>query len=136
MKSYRFLLVLVVMILVSALIPLSAPDLAGPSKCKIVNRTTEAVFDNLQAAVGAASSGETLKLKGGCVGHTVINKYLSIDGHSNPASGPATLDGNGGNNRVLTISPGSNITLEGLTITGGDDGGGIYNSGTLNIDDA
>jgi hypothetical protein len=38
--------------------------------------------------------------------------------------------------RIFTVDAGANVTLDGLTIAGGsaDEGGGIYNAGTLTID--
>ena len=52
--------------------------------------------------------------------------------------GPATLDAQGAS-RVFSVAAGSDVTLEGLVITGGyspDSGGGILNQGTLTIQDS
>ena len=54
------------------------------------------------------------------------------------ADGPATIDAQG-TSRVFSIAAGSNVTLNGLVITGGYsavDGGGILNHGTLTIEDS
>lgn len=104
-------------LLVGALL-LPAAVLAAPPECKIVGSTISGIYDNLQAAVDAASPGDTLKLRGTCVGPTVIAKDLTIEGKSNPAFGTATLDAQGAAGATLKISSG-NVTLEGLTITGG-----------------
>jgi hypothetical protein len=74
----------------------------------------------LQAAVDAASAGDTLRVKGTCVGSTTITKDLAITGKPK-----ATLDANHAG-RVLTMS-GAAVTLTGLTITNGtaDWGAGI-----------
>lgn len=105
-----------------------AVALAAPPQCHIVNQTTDAKFDNLQAAVDAADPGDRLKLKGTCVGPTTIAKDLTIEGHSNPAFGPATLDAAGAASPTVRINSGD-VTLDGLTVTGGNGffglGGGI-----------
>ena len=102
----------------------------------------------LQAAVDAASPGDTLRVKGTCYGDTTISKNLTIIGQSNPAFGPATL--NGGNSRpkpgsVVTVDEGINVAITGLTITGGSGsyvpergifGGGILNYGSLTLANA
>jgi hypothetical protein len=53
---------------------LPAAALAAPPQYHIVNQTSHAKFDNLQAAVDAANPGDRLKLKGTCVGVINIGK--------------------------------------------------------------
>lgn len=107
---------------------------AKPTKCLLTDLTAHRSFAMLQAAVDAASPGDTLQVKGTCVGNATIAKDLTIIGQSNPGFGPATLDGKNAG-RVLTISAGAMVALTGLTITNGTAaaGGGIYSDGILTL---
>jgi hypothetical protein len=118
---------------------------AASPKCLVVGAGGS--YGTLQAAVNAASAGDTLKVKGTCYGDTTISKSLTIIGQSNPGFGPATL--NGGNNElstgsVVTIDEGVTAAITGLTVTGGfgegggigSGGGGIYNAGSLTLIDS
>jgi hypothetical protein len=105
---------------------------AARAACLVVNDVTPGVsYLTLQSAVDAAGAGDTLRVKGTCVGNTTILKPLTV------AGGPgATLDGNGAGS-VLTIQNGGfssfdPVTIVGLTITHGRaiEGGGIENMGT------
>jgi CSLREA domain-containing protein len=70
-------------------------------------------------------------------GELLVNSDIQIQG---PGAGLLTLKG-GAPNRVLEVVAG-NVTVSGLTVTGGDymalgfirDGGGIHNDGTLTLD--
>lgn len=116
MKILKTILCLVIVFAV--LLPVAAQ--AAPPQCQVTNTTTEVEFDNLQSAVDAATAGDTLKVKGNCVGSTIIAKDLTLEGKSNPAFGTATLNGGDTpNTPILTINSG-NVTIEGLTITGGN----------------
>ena len=79
-----------------------AASAAGRPTCLVSNQRTGVGTRSLQAAVDASSPGDTLIVKGTCVGGTTIPKSLTIRGQSNPAFGPATLDG-GGTQRVLFV---------------------------------
>jgi hypothetical protein len=105
---------------------------AAKPACMVVNDVTPGVsYVTLQSAVDAAGAGDTLQVKGTCLGNTTILKPLTIEG------GPgATLDGTDAGS-VLTIQNGGfsgfdPVTLVGLTITHGhaNEGGGIENMGT------
>ena len=67
-------------------------------------------------------------------GQLALNSDVTIDGCAG-----MMIDGNG-NSRVMYVSAGTDVTLEALTITGGNgsgsSGGGIYNRGTLTIGSA
>jgi hypothetical protein len=118
---------------------LSVPLAGATSTCDVKLRSAH--YGTLQAAVNAASPGDKLKVRGTCYGDTTINKNLKIIGQSNPAFGPATL--NGANNAtregsVVTVTGGVTVAVTGLTITGGytltgyntnEGGGGIHNEG-------
>lgn len=111
-------IILCLVIVFAVLLPVAAQ--AAPPQCQVTNTTTEVEFDNLQLAVDAATAGDTLKVKGNCVGSTIIAKDLTLEGKSNPAFGTATLNGGDTpNTGILTINSG-NVTIEGLTITGGN----------------
>jgi hypothetical protein len=90
---------------------------------------------NLQAAIDNAPSGSILSVTGTCLGNYTINKNLTLVGH-----GPAVLDGQQAG-ITLTVSSGTEVELDHLTITDGNatsadlagDGGGINNSGALTL---
>lgn len=90
----------------------------------------------LQAAVDAATAGDTLTVQGTCAGTITVGKDLTLTGQ--PASGypTPTLDGNQAGT-VLTIGQGATVIINTLTITGGIAsgccGGGISNRGTLTL---
>ncbi len=76
--------------------------------------------DSLQAAITAAAPGDTLLIKGTCVGNFTVTKNLTLQG-----SPTATLNGQGAGHTVV-VSPGKTVTLTNLTITGG------YANGPMN----
>jgi hypothetical protein len=106
---------------------LAAPFAAAKQqRCHVENLATGRVFSSLRAAVEAASAGASLRVKGTCVGSTLIDKDVAITGFANKAFGRPTLDG-AGSQRVLTITAAAQVTLRGLVITNGSSerGGGI-----------
>jgi hypothetical protein len=118
---------------------LATPLAAGRPTCLVTNTAGGGGFRTLQAAVDAASAGDTLKVKGTCVGTTTISKNLSVSGQTNPAFGAPTLDG-GGSGPVVTVR--ATVAINNLTIRNGDtvaapfpgdQGGGIFNDGTLTL---
>src|SRR4051794_27875900 len=111
-------LVVVVWVIVAG-----APSaVAKPPSCAVSNQGNHKDYGSLQAAVTAATPGDTLKVKGTCIGNTSIDRDITLEGAGNP-----TLDGNA-QGRVLTIAGGT-TTIRHLTITNGKtsaSGGGIY----------
>jgi fibronectin-binding autotransporter adhesin len=92
--------------------------------------SVDCAHTDLQQKINAASAGDTLVIKGTCVGNFVINKTLTLSG--NPS---ATLDGNH-LGRTMTITGHRTVHLIKLEITGGHEsdgqhamGGGIYSDG-------
>jgi hypothetical protein len=118
-------LALAVAAVCSALIAPGA--IGGPPSCAISNARTHKGYDALQAAVDAAKAGDTLEIKGTCVGSTSVGRDITLDGVVNKAFPETpTLDGNQ-SGRVLNITAGK-ATIRGLAITNGrteGDGGGI-----------
>ncbi len=150
-------LLLALAIAVATLGSVSWVSLAGAAqpKCLVVNVRTAHSHCKLQTAVNAATSGDTLKVKGTCYGDTTISNSLTIVGQSNPGFGPARL--NGDNNAQspgsVIVDRGATVAITGLTIVGGynneraredlggpvtrdtaEKGGGIYNQrGSLTL---
>ena len=118
----------------TATITLSGASTAS-NACRVTNGTTATTYTSVQAAQDAATSGDTLTVKGTCVG----TPTLSTDNLTITGQGPnPTLDGNH-SGTVLIIGSGITATVNSLTITNGiaDDvvslGGGIWNQGTLTL---
>ena len=137
--------------LVAGVLFVPVASAAGRPTCLVSNERTHHGYATLQAGIDAARPGDTLIVKGTCVGAppsepdraaSNVRKSLTIRGVSNGPFGPATLDG-GGAARVLFVDfwdperQGYTLTLENLTIThgygwDGSGGGGILvQGGTL-----
>jgi hypothetical protein len=105
----------------------------GPptGQCEVKGRGALS-YDSLQAAVNAANPGDTVRVRGTCVGTTVVDRNLAITGQQQDA----TLDG-GNAGTVVTVNSGMTVEINRLTITnnGGCCGSdrGIMNFGTLTI---
>jgi hypothetical protein len=104
---------------------------AASSPCRVTNLTTQQVYvgtgSNLQTAIGQATSGTTLRIRGICVGTFSIGKSLTLIGRPTAAFPSPTLDGNDAGT-VLRVSAGP-VVIHDLAITGGyaESGGGIDN---------
>src|SRR2546423_11654398 len=90
-------LVVAVWIIVAA--PPSA--VGNPPSCAVSNQGNHKDHGSLQAAVNAATAGDTLKVKGTCIGTTSIDKDITLRG-----VGEATPDAKA-QGRVLTIASGT-----------------------------
>ena len=86
---------------------------------------------SIQAAINAASPGDTLLLAGERFDETItVDRNLTIRGSDSLIS---IIDG-GSSGTVVTVQPGVSLSLESLTVQNGRtaaDGGGILNQGTL-----
>lgn len=127
--------------LVAGVLALSTvPVLAGkpaPKTCSVQDLTSGTRYTtdggaSLQTAISAAATGDTLQVRGRCVGnYTVTNSSLTLAGRATGKS-QAAIDG-GASGSVLAISGGS-ITLTDLVITNGlasTSGGGIRSIGAV-----
>jgi len=107
------------------------PEAVAGSPCRVTQSgSASGVYSDLQAALDAAASGDTLTLRGICTGSFTVLTDLTLVG-----KGRATLDG-AGLGSVLFIA--ADVTLTDLTIRGGvssSHGGGIYNTDTLTLSD-
>jgi hypothetical protein len=110
------------------LIALAPTAAGGPPSCAVSNTRNHKGYGSVQEAVTTAKAGDTLEVKGTCVGTTTVDKDISLRGVTNNAfPGVPTLDGNE-QGRVLTINGGT-TAIHNLTITHGatsSAGGGIY----------
>jgi hypothetical protein len=121
----------VVSILLGGVLVAPVANAAGRPPCLVSNEQTGLGSTSLQNALDAAASGDTLIVKGTCVGSSTIDKSLTLKGVSNKPFGQATLNG-GGAGRVLFVDffdperRGFNLTIENLMITHGfgEDGNG------------
>jgi hypothetical protein len=110
---------------VTFVVPAAVGD--APS-CAVSNTRNHKGYSSLQQAVGAAKAGDTIEVKGTCVGSTTVDRNITVQGITNRTfPGTPTLDG-AGQGRVLTIDAGT-TTIRDLTITGGVTtglGGGMF----------
>ncbi|MGH2411355.1 MAG: hypothetical protein ACRDGS_13450, partial [Chloroflexota bacterium] len=106
----------------------------------VVTSSADSGTGSLRAAIGAASSGDTIIFATGLGTITLASALaptvnLTIQG---PAGGLQAISG-GGVTRIFSISSGLTLTLadlsitDGQTTTGDPAGGGIKNDGTLTL---
>ena len=90
---------------------------------------------NLQAAIDDAHRGDTIAVRGECVGDFQIGKWLTLVGRASADVSRPVLRGSG-TTSVLFVS--DLVTLTDLRVTGGrnDLGGGITDFGTLTLKDS
>jgi hypothetical protein len=99
-------------IVMAGLLGIGSTASAAPKSCEVDNST--ATYSSLQGAIDAASAGDTLEVKGTCVGTSTVSKNLTIKGVS-PTS---ILDGNGAGS-TLKVNPSVSATVRRLTIQNG-----------------
>jgi hypothetical protein len=129
-------LVALVLLAIVGSVPVSA---ASRTACRVQYTDTGKAYKALQPAVDAASKGARLAVRGTCIGKTVIETKLVIEGVRTATSGKPTLSG-AGKSRVVTISQGVRVRMRSLDIVRGSvskgaSGGGILNQGTLTLID-
>jgi PA domain len=120
-KSHSFrdsvrhsLLVLGLLGLVAAMLGIGSTASAAPASCEVDNSTSFATYSSLQAGIDAASPGDTLEVKGTCVGTSTVTKSLRINGVSKVSILDARDAGT-----TLTVNPSVSVTVNRLTIQGG-----------------
>jgi hypothetical protein len=111
--------------------------LASGAHCKVSDNHKS--YSSLGSAVSAASSGDTLVVSGNCASTSEIlinGLTLTIKGRGKK---PTISLAGGSTGRVLGVFPSADVTIDGLTITGGNgtaDGGGLDNFGTVVLNDS
>ena len=94
-------------------------------------------FNTVGQAVDAVSDGTVHVLTGTYTATLTLDKSVGIIGEFGPKNTVIQAAGIPGsvNSRVITVTTGTTVTLQGITIRYGLDinGGGIYNMGTLTI---
>ena len=91
----------------------------------------------IQAAVNAASGGDTIQVAAGTYAeHVSVGKSLALSG---AGAASTTVDGTQ-SGTVFTVNPGATVSLSGVTVSNGKgpsfDGGGIHNDrGMLSVTD-
>ena len=115
----------------------AAASTAGAATCSVKDGTTSS--SDLQSVIDGAASGDTIVIKGVCVGNFSIPgagsaTTLTLKGKASQGQ-KATLDG-GGAGSVVYVG-GATVTFATLLITNGhaQDGGGILNdlSGSITL---
>lgn len=124
----------VAVVLLAGVLVVPAVSAAGRPSCLVSNERTGLGSGSLQQGIDAAAPGDTLVVKGTCLGASSITKDLTIKGVSNRAFREATLDGEG-LVRVLFVETGLTVTVADLTITNGfandgNGGGGLLSRAT------
>jgi hypothetical protein len=134
--SRRILSILALSALVAGMVGITAST-ASAATCEAKDGMVSS--SNLQTIIDGASTGDTILIKGTCVGNFVIPgggsaTNLTLVGQRRAVS-LNTLDGNGSGS-VLEVDAGTTVTLKGLRITDGNafQGGGIFNDhGTVRL---
>lgn len=140
---HRVVLTVTAAALAAGALAVRPPAAGAATPCQLTNSATTTSYAGLQDAVNAAAGGALLLVSGTCTGTTTISTNLTITGRADPLfHREATLDG-AGQGTVLTIEPGTTVTLNTLAITGGNAtpatngyAGGIHNRGTLMLNNS
>ena len=122
---------------VLVILPASAGQAASTATICVVNGSC---YASLQEAINAASAGDTIQIGAGVDTEAgiAVNKSLTIRGQG---AGPSVIQAaaapRAASTRVLTVSGGTTVALEDLTIrygfVGSGGGGGILNQGNLTL---
>ena len=119
-----------------------APAMVANAAAIEVTNNDDSGPGSLRQAIADANPGDEITFAGTVTGtitltssQLVINKNLTITG---PGADVLTISGNNAS-RVFNISSGADVTISGLTIANGysgGNGGGIYNEGTLTLNNS
>jgi hypothetical protein len=114
-----WLLLPALVLLALVVVPFGAGAGGARPSCAVSNARTHKDYSSLQNAVDAAKAGDTLEIKGTCVGNTSVDNNITLKGITNKAfPGTPTLDG-GGTGTVLHITNGT-TTVDKLKVTNGE----------------
>jgi predicted outer membrane repeat protein len=113
--------VVCLIVLLASAVSVQVGQAAARPTCLVSNERTRLGTTSLQEAIDAATPGDTLTVKGTCVGNFGVTKALTLEGVSNKAFGLPTLDGGGGGVVLAVGGPvaGFEVTVENLTIRNG-----------------
>jgi hypothetical protein len=128
-----------VLTVASGILAVGSGQAGAATTCHVGNARTQATFTTLQEAVNSARSGDTLWIRGVCMGHTRIGAEgqelsLVLRGRATDQVPHATLDARG-TSRVLSVIGKTDLRIVDLTLPGGAAsrgshaehlGGGIY----------
>jgi predicted outer membrane repeat protein len=117
--------------------PLARTATTPSCQTKNVRTGVDYKEDALNNALSTVESGDTIWIWGTCYGNFMINPSpnsslsLTLQGKGDAP----TLDGTGFSSSVLTVAAGANVMINDLMITHGSatNGGGIYNKGTVTM---
>lgn len=134
---------LVTLGLVAGMFAMAPAASAGVTKCQAENVTQGTKESpDLANLITAANADDTIQVKGTCVGNFTITKNLNLFGKPTKDAPSPALAGPGTGLVLIVwtdgqLSPDLQVTLTGLTITGGNNsagsGGGIANLGSLTL---
>lgn len=98
------------------------------------------IHKTVTSALGVANNGDTILINKAIhqEANIVVNKNVTIMGGTADAILRAASSPNSGVGRVMSIEAGRTVTVRDLTLQNGDtaaDGGGIFNEGTLTLQD-
>lgn len=118
---------------VATVVAAAGPASAAPA-CSV--RNGSAAFTSLQAAITAAPAGSRLVIAGTCAGPFTIDKDLTLAGRDFGVHRPILTGRHV--SRVLLIQPPAIVAISDVIIrdgnsTGPSGGGGLQNSGTVNL---
>jgi nitrous oxidase accessory protein NosD len=109
----------------------AGPTLGATTSCAVRDEQSGLDYGSLTFAIGAAATGDTLRVQGTCRGNFVIAKDLTLRGVSSPESGAAILDGRY-RNTVVRVDAGS-VHLIGLVIRHSSGGPGVSTTASSSL---
>ncbi len=122
---------------------LTTASAASSKTCRVTNTTLgkryhAATGAVLQVAIDEASSGDTLRIRGRCIGvFQIAGKSLTLVGVATRRYPVPSLDADGADDHVVTVTSTGSVQFNDLAITGANcsqcQGGGIFNSGVVTL---